>query len=184
MRLTRFTFVLLASAGFCLNGCRSTMSHSDSQGVVPAESNAELIEYIAEQPFVTAEAAYRSIYILSKGQVYSGDFGGLTETLASEKIVSPMWRHSADHVLNRGAVGFMVARAIDIQGGINWFLTGLGRYALRELQYRQIAHSGGELSLVSGGEYLGMLARAEEYLFKKRGAEAGGRAELGPEPSN
>lgn len=182
MPASRITLVLLAAAAVTLTGCHAGLSHSASQGVVPAESNAELIEYIADQPFVTAEAAYRSIYILSKGQVYTGDYSSLTQELVTEKIVSPMWNNPADEALDRGAVAYMVARALDIQGGVNWFLTGLGRYALRELQYRQIAHSGGELSLVSGGEYLGILARAEEFLFKKRGSQSGERAELGAEP--
>lgn len=163
-------------------GCRAPLAHSESQPAVPAESNAELIEHIADQPFVTAEAAYRAVYILWKDQVFSGGFASLRDELVNGRIVNDAWDHQPNSMLDRATVAYMVCRASGIEGGVNWWLTGLGRYAWRELQFRRIAHGGGEMALMNGGEFLGVLARAEEYIFKHR-KTTGEKAELGPEPT-
>jgi hypothetical protein len=144
-----------------LAGCRAAMPRATTQPTIPSDTNAELVEYISDLPYVTAEPAYRAVYILWKGEIYAGEF---------------------DSFIDRAAVGHLVARACDIRTGLNWQLFGLGRYAWRELIYRRIAHPSGEYSLISGGEFLGVLARAEEYLHKV-GRAPGERAELGGQPS-
>ena len=56
-------------------------------------------------------------------------------------------------------------------------MLGLGRYAYRELQYHQIAGPGGDLGLVSGGEFLGIVRKADEY--KRHVGQTSDYAELG-----
>jgi hypothetical protein len=164
-----------------LSGCRASLSHATTQPTVPSESNAELVQYISDLPYVTAESACRAVYILSKGEAFEGDYDALTATMKSQGLIGSGWNHDADRFIDRAAVGYLVARACRIRTGLNWRLTGLGRYAYRELIYRGIAHPAGEYGLMSGGEFLGVLARAEEYLHKV-GRGAGDTADLGPEP--
>jgi hypothetical protein len=58
-------------------------------------------------------------------------------------------------------------------------LTGLGGTRGGELQYKGIAGGGREAALMSGGEFIGLLSRAEEYL--QRTGRAGEEAvKLGP----
>jgi len=158
---------LIAAAGLCvaLGGCQvGGRRLATTQPVVPRESSAELIMYISDQPFVTAEPVYRALYALAHGVAFEGEFGELAETLRADGLIGKSWGYAADRLLNRGAIGFMVCRACEIRSGVNWMLTGLGRYAWRELQYKRIAGGGGESGLMSGGEFVGLLSRAEQYL--------------------
>lgn len=172
--------ICLAAALVGLSGCAS-MQPSASQPATPADSNAELTEFISNQAFVTAEPAYRSVHILWRGETFSGDFESLKAALAAGKIISPLWDHAPNSRIDRATVGYMLCRACDIRSGLNWQLTGLGRYAWKELQYRRIAGLRSEYGLVSGGEFLGLLIRAEDYLAG-RGAHAE-RIELGESPN-
>lgn len=168
-------------AGFVgFGGCASTQPTA-SQPAAPVDSNAELTEFISNQAFVTAEPAYRSIHILWKGEPFPGGFSELAAALEQGGIISPLWKHAPNTRLDRAAAGFMLCRACDIRSGLNWQLTGLGRYAWKELQYRRIAGPRSEFGLVSGGEFLGLLIRAEDYLAGR--GEYSDRLDLGEEPT-
>jgi len=158
-------------------GCQAP-GRAGTVAEVPRDSNAELVAYIADQPFVTAEPAYRAVYVLWKGEPFAGDFDALADTLRGAGIVSKRWRHVADDPLRRGSIAFMVCRACAIRGGVNWALTGMGRYAWRELQHRRIAGPGSEYGWMSGGEFVGLLLRAEDHLGMARLSTE--RAEPGP----
>jgi len=164
-----------------LTGCRAAMPRATTQPEVPTDTNAELVEYISDQPYVTAEAAYRAVYILANGEIFEGDYDALEAEMIDARLVGAAWYYEPDQFIDRAAVGHLVARACDLHAGLNWQLTGLGRYGYRELIYRRIAHPAGEFGLISGGEFLGVLARADEYLHEV-GRAPGKKAELGAEP--
>jgi len=163
-----------------LSACRAMLPRATTQPTVPG-GNAALIQHISEQPYVTAEAAYRAIYVLWQGELFDGDFAALSEALLEGGMIDKTWSLTADQYLDRATVGYMVCRVCGVRSGLNWQLTGLGRYAWRELQYKQIAGPGSEMSLVGGGEFLGILARAEDYM-RNVGKQAVERAELGAAP--
>lgn len=146
-------------------GCQATLPrHATSQP--SPHGNAELMEYLAEQPFATAEPVYRSVYTLWKGEPFEGDFDALRGALAAGGIVDRLWGHEPATIMNCGGIGYMVCKACGIKTGVNWLLTDSGRYAWRELQYRGIASGKSEFSYLSGGEFLGLLSRADEYVHK------------------
>lgn len=180
-RGTRLPLVLAAVALALLPACRTTTPRAASQTVPPPRENALLIEYIGEQPFVTADSGYRAVYSFwKKGESYEGEFAALADALVAARIVSADWHHDADAALDRATVAYMICRAADLHG-VNWDLMGLGRYAWRELVFRGIAYPGSELRLVSGGEFLGILYRAEDHLHQLGRSDAQ-RIELGEEP--
>lgn len=181
MRTALMAGVLLAPL---LTGCRAAMPSTATQPVVvPTDTNAELVVYISDLPFVTAEAAYRAVHILSKGDIFEGDFAALQAEMETAGLIAPGWHYDAASFVDRAAVGHLIARACEIRSGMNWRLFGLGRYAWRELVHRRIAHVSGEYSLISGGEFLGVLARAEEYLHNVDRAPSEA-AELGDAPGS
>lgn len=174
---------LAASLAAGLVGCQSTQPRASSMaslpesGPVPTDSSAALMDYIGGQPLVTADAGYRAAYMLWQGEMFDGDFPALRRELIAAQVIDDCWNHASDTFLTRADVGYMVCRAADINTGLNWMLLGLGRYAYRELQYHQIAGPGGELSLVGGGEFQGIIRRADEYILAHNQTA---RAELGP----
>lgn len=170
---------VLTLACCALIGCRATLPADLSPGPVPA-GNAELTGYIAELPYVTADAGYRAGYTLWKGEPFDGEFDAVRQELRSGKIIGE-WEKTPDELLSRAEVGYMVARAIELRRGLNWQLTGLGRYAWRELAYLGIVSASSEYGYVPGGEFLGILGRAGDYRDEHRGSLTR-RAVLGEAP--
>lgn len=154
--------IALLLTGLTLAGCQAT-GRAPQLGDVPRESTAELMLFVSNEPYVTAEPAYRVVYALQHGEAFTGDFDALRAALVSDGIIASSWPHAPDQYVNRGTIAYMVCKACEIRTGLNWVLTGLGRYAWRELQYRGIAGPGGELGLMRGGELTGLILRAEDY---------------------
>ncbi len=161
-----------------LPGCHTTNPHATTQPAMPRDGNAELILYISDQPYVTAEPAYRAVSVLAHGAAFDGDFEELAAALREAGLIGGGWRYAPDQCLDRAAIGFMICRACEIRTGLNWLLTSLGRYAWRELQYKAIAGPGSEFGLLSGGEFVGLLSRAEDYLQRTGKGEVN-RVKLG-----
>ncbi len=182
-RINTTVGVVLLAAGlmFLSNGCAPP--RATGMAAVPNNANAELMDYIGDQPFVTAEAGYRAAYVFWKGQPYDGDFAGVRGELVGGGIASGTWSHDPADYIDRATAGYLICKACGINSGINWPLTGLGRYAWKELQYRQIAQPSGEMGLIGGGEFLGLLTKAEDYARKSGTAEMGQKAELGAQPA-
>lgn len=174
-------WILLAVSVALVAGCQAPqLRGAAAEAPIPTETNAELCEYISNLPFVTNEACLRAVHVLKYGDVFPGGFDELRAKLSSDGV--PVPDAPGDQFLTRADVGKIVATACGVRSGLNWRLTGLGRYAWRELQYKRIARISGEYGLVSGGEFLGVLARAEEYMFEHGAIEQ--RAELGEEPGS
>lgn len=145
-------------------GCASTGRTAEPLTKDARTSSGGLIEFIGNQPFVTAETGYRAAYAMAQGEMFDGDFVALEQALVEREIASANWDLAAGDPLRRGQVGYLVCRAAGIKTGVNWNLLGSERYAYRELMYLGIAHEAGEYSLMSGGEFQGVLVATEEYL--------------------
>ncbi|HPH02902.1 MAG TPA: hypothetical protein PK297_08095 [Spirochaetota bacterium] len=79
--------------------------------------------------------------------------------LAGKGIVST--DIALDAVLTRGCLAAMIMKTKGWGGGIMYSIFGGGRYAWRELVYRNVMQAGGsEHSPVSGGELLAVIGRA------------------------
>jgi len=170
----------LCTCALLLPACQTTRPRgATTQPDVPREGNGALFEYVAGQPYVTVEPAYRAIYLLWKGDPLTGDFEALTQALVEARIVRPEWKYPPDAMIDRGSVGYLVCRAARVRSGLNWQLTGLGRYAWRELNYLGIATPISEYGYVPGGQFVGILSRAEDYV-RGRGPGEVPRVELGP----
>ena len=155
--------LLCGVSALLLSGCQaSSKNMTASRPPVPTDDNAALTEYIANEAYVTVEPAYRAAHILWKGDVFDGDFAALTQTLEEGRVINPHWDYAPDALIDRASVGYLLCRACDVRSGLNWQLTGLGRYAWRELGYAGVADTVSEYGYVPGGQFVGMLARAEE----------------------
>jgi hypothetical protein len=183
----RVALLLLSGA---LPACQSTQPRTDqiaatqaaaTQPAMPTDSSAALTSWLADQPFVTAEAASRAVYALWRGEMFSGDFAALRGELAAGGLVATGWDAPADQHISRGVAARMIARAIDLPPGVDSWLTGLGRYAWRDLQFHNIAGPGGDLPRIGGGEFVGLLGRADEYRDQRERGRTP-RVELGARP--
>jgi hypothetical protein len=180
---TRVSLLSGLALAALLGGCQAaqpTGAEPTDMVPPPTDSNAALMEYVGDQPFVTADAGYRAAYVLWSGEVSADDFAALRARLVEAGLADRVWSHGPQSRLTRADVGYLVCRAAGVRTGVNWNLLGLGRYAYRELQYHGIAGPGGDLGLVSGGEFQGILRKAEDY--RARQAREGEAVELGARP--
>lgn len=149
-------------------GCQSALPRMATSQPAAPRGNAELMEYLSYQAYATAEPVYRAVYTLWKGESFDGDFDELRAALVAGGLVDRGWNHHSDTIMNCGGIGYMVCKACGIKTGVNWLLTDLGRYAWRELQYAKIAGPQSEFAYLSGGEFLGLLSRADQYVHERR----------------
>jgi hypothetical protein len=162
-------FVILAAGLIGLNfGCASTgRSPAGAAEPLPEDvltSSGGLIEFIGNQPFVTAELGYRAAYAMAEGEMFAGDYAALQSALVQLEIARSSWDLAPDQPLRRGQIGYLLCKSAGITSGFNWNLLGGERYAYRELVYLGIVRPAGEYGLMSGGEFQGALIATEEHL--------------------
>jgi hypothetical protein len=169
-----------------LSGCQATLPTSNYRLDPVPRGNADLIDFIGEMPLVTGEPVYRAVYILSQGQAHAGGFEEVRDAMIEKGMARKEWNHGPNTLMNRAGVAYMIGKAIDMKGGLNWFLFDQGRYAWRELQRLGIGGPGSELGHLSGGEFNGILARANRYVAGKQrqtGETPQPQPELGQPPA-
>lgn len=112
---------------------------------------------LSEKPSVRVGEALEQIVLLAGGE--PRDAKAALTYLAGKGIVRA--DISLDAVLTRGCLASMVMKTRGWGGGIMYSIFGGGRYAWRELVYRNVMQAGGsEHSPVSGGELLAVIGRA------------------------
>jgi ATP phosphoribosyltransferase regulatory subunit HisZ len=162
--------VLLASVCAVLlgaAGCQRPLADNADLASLPRESSAELVAHIADQPFVSAEAAYRAAYALATGASHAGSYDEVVAENVAADVAPGHWSHEPGEALTRAEVAVLLCNAAGIRTGVNWNLTRLGRYAWRELMYHRIVAPGSEYNFMSGGEFVGALSRAGDYAARR-----------------
>jgi len=149
--------------------------------------DATFLAYLADEPQVSVEEAYRAMLILADGQDSGKGFEERRRILEERGFARSAWRLRPEQVIDRGSLSYMVCQILRYRGGIDRIILGswgLGdrRYAHRELVHRKLLDSGSlDYQPVTGGLLVGLLARADEEMVARRLYESKG-IDLGPEP--
>ncbi|UCG31721.1 MAG: hypothetical protein JSU68_08630 [Phycisphaerales bacterium] len=129
--------------------------------------------YLADEPLVTVDEAYRAAIILAEGEDPHMSFDERRAWLQERDIARPAWKLEPDAYIDNGSVSFMVCQILKIQGGISrWIFGSWGpgdrRYAYRELVYRDlIVTPSVDYAPMTGGELVNLLGLADEYMAEK-----------------
>ncbi len=142
--------------------------------------------YLAQAPLVTIAESYRAMLLLADGEDPATTFEERRDKLVSRGIVRAQWNLSPDQALDKGTLAFMVMRICQMRGGVNFTVfgsLGLGdrRYAVRELVYRRMIEDAVAYQVVTGGELVSLMAKADDFM-EKRGLYQAEPIELPPEP--
>lgn len=174
--------VLPMSAGCAIN-------KDVQEGVDPAQLNDDFfLTYLADEPYVSVDEAYRSMLILADGACTATTYEERAAELERRDIARAAWKLQPQQVIDRGSVCYMVCKILKYKGGINRILLGswgLGdrRYAHRELAYRGIIEYGGmDYAPMTGAEFTTVLFRAGEAM-EKRGLVETDTLDIGKEPT-
>ncbi len=178
-------FVLALTAASVLAGCAAPAKPSGQ--INPAQlDDATFLAYLADQPLVSVDEAYRATLILADGEDTCTSHEQRREKLTQRGVLRPQWGLQPDQCIDKGSAAFMIAEVCGITGGLNRILLGswgLGdrRYAYRELMDRGLITGGVDYQLITGGELTALLAKADEFMADRRMYPAAS-ADLGPPP--
>jgi len=161
------TGVIISAAALCQSGCQSSGLYvvPGAETALPKDDgSAAYLDRISSGETVSENDAFRGVLMLLEVDDAKDTFRGRTEKLAAKGIVDSWWDFQADKPITRGKVAYMMYQACKVSGGVILTLTGPSqRYCLRELQYQGFVTKGSVFSPVTGGEYVGVLARADAY---------------------
>jgi len=120
---------------------------------------------LASKPNATFEDGCKCAAMLA-GIPTSGDITDVKARLAVRKIIPKKWLEEkpGSERLTKGVMAYMICTSLRIRGGLVMSLLGpTCRYAFRECVYLKLIARGNAAGLVSGGELLAVLGRAEKY---------------------
>ena len=126
-------------------------------------SDAQFLFELSNKKYCSTDDAYRGMLFLIDDKDTSKDFEERTTRLVMHGVADKNWTHNPNATVTKGKVAYMLVRALEIRGGVMYNITNAcPRYALRELIHKGIIIGGTEYSKLSGGEYVGILGRADD----------------------
>jgi hypothetical protein len=119
---------------------------------------------LGRRPAVSNDEAFHALLLYFNGDDPAKDYIGRVAILKQRKMLSAGFDRPADEMAERGVVALAIARAADIKGGLTMQLLGGGeRYADRALQYRGLLPPGSPNQFLSGGQFVAVIGRLEDY---------------------
>lgn len=179
----------VAALAACMLSSGCAITKTPREGVDYNQLPDDLfLAYLAEEPFVSVEEAYRAVLIVADGQDSGTSFDERRQILESRDIARAAWKLQPQNVIDRGSAAYMACKVIQYKGGVNRMLLGSWgpgdrRYAYNEAVYRGIMSEGGmDYSPMTGTDMTALLARTDEAM-RKRGVYQMEDVDLGPEPA-
>jgi hypothetical protein len=119
---------------------------------------------LADQPIVTNNDAFHALIELADGQDPFDSYDQRVQWLTDHGLLDAGFDAPPDQAVRRGTVAQIVARILEIEGGLTMRLIGAHpRYATRELVYLEIMKPGTQFQALSGIQFVGIVARAENF---------------------
>ena len=100
------------------------------------------------------------VLLLVDDQDNSKSFDARLAALQSKGFVEPGWSLVAGDPVSKGTLGYMLYRALDLDGGVMIQLLPLRRYGYREVVHAGLMLRGSEYEPLTGPEVVGIMGRA------------------------
>jgi len=157
----------LATMLVALAGCETTRRASplvtdyDQQN---AEAELDFWHGLADQPVTTNNDAFHGLIEFHEGVDPHRTYEDRVAWLTDQGFLDAGYQGQADQAINRGTVAQILARMLEIEGGVTMRLIGAHpRYATRELIYLEIMRRGTAQQGLSGIQFVGLVGRAHDY---------------------
>jgi hypothetical protein len=164
--------IRLATLGLALMcglmiGCETTRRASplvtdyDQQN---AEAELDFWHGLADQPITTNNDAFHGLIEFDQGNDPMRTYEDRVSWLVDSGYLDPGFAGEADEAVQRGTVAQVLARMLEIDGGVTMRIVGAHpRYATRELVYLQIMRRGSDQQGLSGIQFVGLIGRAHDF---------------------
>ena len=163
--------VSLLAAGL---GCQSPRVAQPLTQSLPDDPVAAQLEFwhgLENRPVTCNDEAFHGLLLLIDGKDDRTSYDQRVSDLKSRQLLWKKFDRPADEAVQRGIVAVALVRALKIHGG--WALSLMGptpRYATRELIYRNLYPMSSPDQTFSGAEFVGIMAKAEDYM-REHGAD-------------
>ncbi len=159
------TAALVAGIGGCAMPIRSFTPDVQPNTL----GDTAFLHYLATVPLVTVDEGMRAVLLLTDARSHPTDYDTRFDRLLGMGAVRENWQLSADQLLDKGSLAFMLRTVCDLRGGLNEALaarTGLGdrRYALKTCVHAGLMRYARPNDPVTGGELLSALTAAETHM--------------------
>ncbi len=158
----------LAIALLCLlAGCQSVMVEkplTDGLSGSSAEQRSEFWYQLARIPVTSNDDAAHALLLFVDGKDDAQDYAARMETLRAHGIIERAFEGESREAVRRGDLACTLTSILNIRGGLSMHLLGnRERYAIRALEFRGLYPPSSPQQTISGSEFVGILARAEDY---------------------
>ena len=129
-----------------------------------SEAQMDFWHTLAQRPLVSNDNALHALLLFTDGEDPFDHYDQRVEELKHRRWLYDGFDEPADVAVWRGTIASALARILKIKGGLTMRLIGpVPRYAVRELMYENILPPSSPRQTFSGTEFLGVIARAEDY---------------------
>ena len=136
--------------------------------VTPSALHADNRFYriLASKPNATFEDAVHAFYNLALDtEAGKTSFDQQARALIDMKIIRSKWTRNPKARLTRGRAAYIICRTCGIRGGLTMCILGPSqRYAFRECRHLGVWSGGNQRDYMTGGELLGVLKWAADYI--------------------
>jgi hypothetical protein len=163
-RVTRVPFALLLAL---LGGCASVPAGKSVISDLSTKPNASEVAFwhdVEARPLATNDDAFHGLLLYLNGDDHSTSYDERVSALKQRGLLAVDFHGQADEAVERGTLAVALVKALHLKGGLSMALFGASpRYALRELEYRNLFPDSSEFQLLSGAEFVGIIGRVEDF---------------------
>ena len=168
MRITHQIAPVALLAALLLGACqRTVIENPEVTDYNPNDLTAQLDFWhdLPGRSAVSNDEGFHGIILLFEGIDTTSNYDERTQHLKEIGWLQDDFDEPADLAMQRGTLSRLLAKAMDIKGGVMMRITNTApRYAYKELVYLGVMPDGSELMVVDGLDYLGVISRAQDYM--------------------
>ncbi len=139
-----------------------------------AAADAAFWDAVRSRSAVSNDEGFHGVLILADGEDPAADYAARVALLKERGWLDSEFDEPAALAMQRGTLAKGLAHAIKLKGGVMYSLTGPSpRYALRELVDRGVMPPGGTRQAVGGGEFVGIVGKAQDAMLAREGKTPG-----------
>ena len=153
-----------------LTGCQSARVPQPplASSLAPETANtpAAQLEFwhaLSDRSLASNDDAFHALLLYFDGKDDAPDYAARVRTLKSRKWLTAAYNEPADAAATRGTVAAALVRGLKFKGGVTMQLLGPSpRYALRELQFRNLLPDSSPNQAFTGAELVGVIGKIED----------------------
>lgn len=129
-----------------------------------ADSQMEFWHALYERKVTSNDEAFHALLLFLKGTDDAADYAGRVEAMTAGDMLPSGFDRPANEAVTRGTLAVAIVKAMQLKGGLTLCAFPKSpRYATRELQYAGIYPLSSPHQTFSGGQFVSIIGRLEDY---------------------